>query len=262
MSVNEKMTAIADRIRLYTGGTKKLTLDNMPEEIGMVNISGFNNGFTEGRESGYLIGYEEGKAQGIEEGKKAERNDFWEVFQKGGVPMNYNYAFAYNKFKDDNYFPKYDINVLSGNTTANYMFSASPDLTDTKVTIDASKANNTQNMFSGCTSLKKIPKLIVGANTGFANTFSSCEALEELYIEGTIAKNGFNVQYSTFLKKASIKSIIEHLSDSVSGLSVTLSKTAVNREFGIDVDDPSTYPEGSEYYNLRQSKSKWTINYA
>lgn len=259
MSVNEKMTAIADRMRLYTGETRKLTLDDMPEEVGMVNISGYNNGFTEGRESAYLIGYEEGKVEGIEEGKKAERNDFWEEFQKGGVPMNYNYAFAYNKFKDDNYFPKYDIDVLSGNTTANYMFNASPDLTDTKVTIDASKANNTQNMFSGCTSLKRIPKLIVGANTGFANTFSSCEALEELYIEGTIAKNGLTLQYSTKLNKASIESIINALSKTTSGLTVTLSKTAVNNAFGIDIDDESTYTD--EWNTLRNSKSNWTFAY-
>jgi hypothetical protein len=41
-----------------------------------------------------------------------------------------------------------------------------------------------------------------------------------------------------------------------------LSKAAVNNAFGIDVDDASTYPEGSEYYNLRYSKSNWTFNYA
>ena len=71
MSVNEKMTAIADRIRNYTGGTRKLTLDDMPEEIGMVMLSGYNNGFTEGVQSGYTTGYDEGKMQGIDEGYTA-----------------------------------------------------------------------------------------------------------------------------------------------------------------------------------------------
>lgn len=221
MSVNEKMTAIADAIRDKTKGTKPLTLDDMVTEIPKV----------------------------FDAGKKAERNDFWEVFQKGGEPMNYNYAFAYNKFKDENYFPKYDIDVLSGNTTANYMFNASPDLTDIKVTIDASKANNTQSMFAGCTNLKRIPKLIVGANTGFQTTFTNCRALEELYIEGTIAKNGLTLQYSKKLNKASIESIINALSATESGLTVTFSKTAVNNAFTAE-----------EWDALEATKTNWTIS--
>jgi hypothetical protein len=245
MSVNEKMTAIADSIRGYTTITKPLSLDEMPSGINDVYNSGYSVGYTLGNQAGFDIG----KVEGIEEGKKTERDDFWEVFQKGGEPMNYNYAFGYNKFKDENYFPKYDINVMSGNTTANYMFNVASDITDTKVTIDASKANNTQNMFSSCTNLKKIPKLIVGANTGFANTFNACEALEELYIEGTIAKNGLTLQYSTKLNKASIESIINALSKTTSGLTVTLSKTAVNNAFTAE-----------EWDALEATKTNWTIS--
>lgn len=212
-------------------------------------------------EEGYDQGFAIGKNTGKEEGKQAERNDFWEVFQKGGIAANYLYGFAYNRFNDNNYFPKYDIVVTSGNTTGNYMFYMASELTDTKVTIDVSTVNNLQNSFHSCSKLKYIRKLIVGSVTAFANTFNGDEELEMLNIEGTIAKNGFNVQYSKKLNKTSIESIINALSKTTSGLTVTLSKTAVNNAFGIDVDDASTYPEGSEYYELRQSKSNWTINY-
>lgn len=68
MSVNEKMTAIADKIRHYTYETEKLTLDDMANKIEMVNLSGYNNGFTEGMQSGYTTGYDEGKMQGVDEG--------------------------------------------------------------------------------------------------------------------------------------------------------------------------------------------------
>lgn len=40
MSVHEKMTAIADAIRIMTGGTEPLTLDQMPGEISSISGGG------------------------------------------------------------------------------------------------------------------------------------------------------------------------------------------------------------------------------
>lgn len=60
MSVNEKMTAIADSIRGYTTITKPLSLDEMP--------SGINDVYNSGYSVGYTTGFGEGKAQGIDEG--------------------------------------------------------------------------------------------------------------------------------------------------------------------------------------------------
>ena len=246
MSVNEKMTAIADRIRLYTGGTKKITLDDMPEEIGMVNISGYNNGFTEGRESAYLIGYEEGKAQGIEVGKQAERDAFWDEFQNG----SYYYAFSYGKFSDENYNPIRDIVVANGSTTGRYMFYNATGITDTKVSIYATGTSaNLQNSFAGCPNLKYIRKLVVAAHTTFSNAFNNAEALEMLMLEGTIGQNGFDVHWSAFLNKASIESIINALSTTTSGLTVTLSQTAVNNAFTAE-----------EWDALEATKTNWTIS--
>lgn len=233
MSVNEKMTAIADAIRDKTKGTNALTLDAMATEIPKV----------------------------FEEGKKAEYDAFWDVFQKDGTQSNYYYAFAVNRFTDDNYNPIYDIVIGAGTTTGRNVFYNSSGITDTKVAIYANN-NNIDYCFSGATNLKRIIKLVVQESTSYNAVFNNCSNLEELNVEGVIGKNGFDVHWSTLLNKASIESIINALSAETEGLTVTLPKTAVNREFGIDVDDPSTYPEGSEYYNLRQSKSNWTINYA
>lgn len=44
MSVNEKMTAIADAIRAKTGGTAALTLDQMAEEIAGIQGGGGSDG--------------------------------------------------------------------------------------------------------------------------------------------------------------------------------------------------------------------------
>ncbi len=67
MSVNEKMTAIADKIRHYTYETEKLTLDDMANKIDLVMLSGYNNGFVEGEQSGYTTGFDEGKTTAQEE---------------------------------------------------------------------------------------------------------------------------------------------------------------------------------------------------
>lgn len=84
MSVNEKMTAIADAIRDKTKETEPLTLDAMATEIPKVfdigYVTGYNDGNSdglnqgmelgkqEGRNEGYEMGYEEGKTEGVEEG--------------------------------------------------------------------------------------------------------------------------------------------------------------------------------------------------
>lgn len=83
-----------------------------------------------------------------------------------------------------------------------------------------------------------------------------------IFLEGSvIAASRINLSDAATLSKASITSIINALSTTKSGLSITFSADAVNNAFGIDVGDESTYPEGSEYYALRHSKDNWTINY-
>ena len=57
-TVNEKLTAIADAIRMYTGGAEPLTLDAMAEGIHIGNTYTKEHYLFEGR----ILGFEEGKA--------------------------------------------------------------------------------------------------------------------------------------------------------------------------------------------------------
>jgi hypothetical protein len=73
--------------------------------------------------------------------------------------------------------------------------------------------------------------------------------LEELYCEGTLDITGLNLKDSTKLNKASIESIISVLSTTTTGLSITLSKTAVNNAFTTD-----------EWNALIGTRTNWTIS--
>ena len=107
-----------------------------------------------------------------------------------------------------------------------------------------------------------IDKIILkddGSQT-FSSTFLHYKQIENVVFEGVIGTT-INFQWSTKLTRDSLISIINALSSDTSGLTVTFSTDAVNSAFGIDVNDESTFPEGSEYYTLRNSKSNWTFNY-
>ena len=90
--------------------------------------------------------------------------------------------------------------------------------------------------------------MCVDENTLFTSTFIQCNALENLTIDGTIGQNNFNLKDSTKLSKASIESVIDALSTTTSGLTVTFSKTAVDNAFTAD-----------EWAALKATKSNWDI---
>jgi hypothetical protein len=101
--------------------------------------------------------------------------------------------------------------------------------------------------FGNCSKLHTIAKIRCDEATIFNNTFIRCSALKNIFFEGVIGQS-ISFQHSTKLSADSIKSIIEHLSDTASDKTLTLSKTAVeaaktNMEFddqAIQVD--GTYP--------------------
>ena len=222
MSVNEKMTAIADAIRDKTGGTEALTLDDMAAEIPKV----------------------------FEEGKQAEYDAFWDALQDYGNKegRNYHYKFCYNLCDDRTFNPKYPIICSEANTSASNMFYYNTLITDTKVPIIV-LGTNIAGFAYRAYRLVTIRELNLNKNTKFnANSFQNCTALENFNVTGTIGQNGFNVQWSTKLNKASIESIINALSAKESGLTVTLSQTAVNNAFTAE-----------EWEALEATKTNWTI---
>ena len=249
MSVSEKMTAIADNIRAKTGGTERLTLDEMAEGIQEV----------------------------FDVGRKSEYDRFWDAYQENGNRTHYGSAFC-KGWTVDNFKPKYSIAPV-GQNGAGSMFNGCQVVGDLVticeaqgITIDFSKATYMEHVFytskftrvgvvdvSKCDrnastfayayNLKTIDKLVVSETTPFYGTFASCTALEDMVIEGAIGVNGLNLQWSTKLTRASIESIINALSTKAVGLSVTLSKTAVNNAF-----------TDTEWATLVNTRPNWTIN--
>lgn len=219
-----------------------------------------------------------------EAGKKSEYDAFWDVYQNNGKRTQYNFAFAGSGWDYRTFKPKYPIKPInaqymfsqsdidswdgieldtSNMTGCSYMFqsclsSKIPPIDITKVTLQYA----VNYIFATCTSLKTIEKLIVSENTAYHNAmFTGTKNLENITFEGVIGKGGLTMSDCSKLSKTSITSIINALSKDTNGLAITLSKTAVNTAFGINVDDVTTYPEGTEYYNLRHAKDNWTISY-
>ena len=232
MSVHEKMTAIADAIRSKTGETQKLTLDAMAQAIPQIYGAG----------------------------KQAEYDAFWDAFQKDpnypdGNRGHYSYAFSYGGWTDTNYNPKYPIEYSSANGISN-MFTWNKKVTDTKVPIKL--YGNGGNAFAN-SSIKRIPKLIFSGATNVSNMFLGCTTLEELHCEGELAINGLDLSACTKLNRESIESVIHVLSDTTSGLSVTLSKTAVYSAFPPDTES-GEFHDNAGWLSLIYSKENWTIN--
>jgi len=228
------LTTIADKVRSKLGDTELITPEDMPAAVDEV----------------------------YEKGKKAEYDRFWDNYQNNGERKNYNYAFQSPCWTDETYKPKHSIVASS----ATNLYVSNKNITDTQVTIDLSGAfiNNTFS-YSG---LKTIRKIIVNEKTthakdttGATNGFNGIYDLAEVTFSGVWMCGDLNIGYSHYLSKASIISIFNVLSEDVEGLTLEISRQAVNNAFGIDVDDDTTFPEGSEYYNLRWSKGNWHVNY-
>ncbi len=291
MSTAEKLTTIAENEqRVYDAGF------NAGQESGGDTDEAWNDGFNAGYDSGYAdgegsgffsgleVGREEGLTEGIEQGKQAQEDAFWDAYQQNGTRTDYQGAFGGLGWTNEFFKPKYDIKPVQ----ATYMFrqtNISGDLVEildnlgvildfsectgaaevfsnaariTRVgVIDLRKSTYNGNAFAYC-SAKTIDKVLVSEKTGVGNFPGYANLLENMTIEGTIAQSGFNAQYSTKLSKASITSIINALSTTTSGLSITLSQVAVDREFAATPGD--TGADSAEWGILVETRPNWTIN--
>lgn len=234
----------------------------------------------------YDKGFADGQSQG---GGDEYQTAMWNGIQQNGTRTDYQNAFRYWKKSHDYWKPLYDIKT-GGISMMFYGFSSDIGLPElckrAGITIDTSGSTTFGQVFSyatipdvgtidftneNCTSIgtpfiySYVAKahLIVkadGSQTGWTNVFTGAKYLTDLTIEGVI---GDTASFRDCpLNKASIENVFEVLSGTKSGKTVTFKKSAVNDAFGIDVDDETTFPEGSEYYELRNSKSNWTVGYA
>lgn len=144
-----------------------------------------------------------------EAGAKSEYDRFWDTLQANGDRVNYAYAFAYNRFSDENYNPKHPIVTKSGTTPSRYIFAQNTVITDTKVPIYAN-GNDVSYCFQGCSGLISIPELRVLETQAFTSTFASCSALENITFSGTIGKD-ISLKDCSKLTPQSVESIVTHL---------------------------------------------------
>lgn len=223
---------------------------------------------------------------GTDTGGKSHYDEFWDAYQDNGNRLDYGGAFYGNGWNNKTFNPKYSMFP----TNCAYMFRGCESTVDLEqllcekgITLDTSNATGFSYCFSDSklTALPTIDltncatngiayafygmkavsaKLIVASTTPWGgNVFNASASLENLIIEGIIGTNGLNVRWSTKLSKASITSIINALSTTTSGLTVTLSKTAVNNAFETSAGaaDGST---SAEWLALIGARSNWTIS--
>lgn len=207
-----------------------------------------------------LVTIAENEQKVYDAGKKAQYDLFWDTIQNKGGIRDHTYLF-YN-FPGELFNPKYNFRATYSTTnTLGYAFAMST-ITDMVKNTDCTNLYGTLNYtWYQCKNLVNARTLIVVDRFDYSYAFYNCIELVEIRFSGTIGKNGLSFAQSTKLSKASIESVINTLSVTTSGLTVTFSKTAVNKAFETSsgANDGST---STEWTTLRNSKSNWTISLA
>lgn len=216
---------------------------------------------------------------------------FWVAYQEGGKKRSYKFAFAGYGWTPELLKPKYDIIA----TSVSYMFSTcnnmkgidieklfddlgiifdTSNVTETDgfsylcqyaspsvlPALDTRGTTNIRYIFYHTMELETVRKIIL-KNDGsqkFTKPFENNRNLVNIEFEGVIGQNGFDISGSPSLSHNSIASIINALSTTTSGLTVTLSATAVNAAFETSVGaaDGTT---SADWLALVGSRSNWTI---
>lgn len=213
-----------------------------------------------------------------EAGKQAEYDAFWDAFQNYGKRNRYIYGFAGSGWTADNFKPKYDI-ILSGNNNhafnsndaqidlAEYLESKGLKIDISGMTsaselfrvsaftrlpkLDFSKSGNLYFTFRECAYLHTLDEIKVAASNTYNNTFYGCTSLTEVRFSGEIGSS-IDLHWSTLLSAESINSILNSLSTSTTGQTLSLPTTA-------EATYDAKYGAGA-YSAKVDSISNWTIN--
>jgi surface protein len=230
---------IANSIRRKASTTDKILTQSMPEVIDGIGGDAY------------------------EQGMKAERDAFWDILQNEGLPMNYRYMFAYDRFNDDTYNPIHDIVCNDDASASQYMFytnNQNRPLTSTKVGIFLGK--DATQCFRGRVSLVEIVELGVRIETTFSGAFTGCESLTRIRISDVTQHELTGLDYSLIgksidlspcpLDEESLKNVVSHLSGAVTGLTATFNEDAVIAAFGSE--------EAFVAFAADKGKGNWTIS--
>lgn len=282
-----------DYLRYHTDTTESIKSGELTDKIDALYIKANSDGIQSGYAQGYTEGYADGKAEGgdtetaynegVEAGKQAEYDAHWDGLQNYGNRTNYAGGFRY--WSNEYINPKHTIKtksmseifytcsklkksptVIPLNDTGvtsiynAYCSCAELESIDYDIILNLTSYTEANSAFAHCRKVKIIKKIVInGVCPTFNNAFTNDGELEEIRFEGVIDKNGLNFQHSTKLSKASHISIVNCLSVETSGLTVTLSLTAVKKAFETSsgANDGNT---SEEWLNLIATKPNWTIN--
>lgn len=239
--------------------------------------------------------YEAGKAaggytDGYDAGRKFEHDRFWDEITANGTRTFYERAFQHwnmeyirpkrkivpsgcrsmNMFSDNNslkmvekkYFDLSHVTVSQGGESSSNLYAIFYSCPNLEVVEDIGMpAGGYYMTFNRCYKLHTIEVMRVVEQSEFVSVFTYCSELVNLTIEGTIGKNGFNVSPCTKLSHDSLMSIINALSTTTTGLTVTFSRTAVNKAFETSegANDGTT---SAEWLALVAAHNNWTISLA
>lgn len=232
--------------------------------------------YYDGHDEGFNYGYTEGKSAG----REAEHNEFWESAIPDFKAVSGAASFAGRRWNDKTFIPPQKITFTGNCGYCFYQSGIEKEITDLVEFGDG--LTSLANAFHGC-KIKTIPALnasgigtlantfylseaekvillAVSASTKYSSTFHEASKLKSLTIGGTIGQVGFDTKWSP-LDKESLTSIVNALSSTTTGLTVTLSLHAVNKAFETSegANDGSASPE---WLALTSTKTNWTISLA
>ena len=282
----DTLKGIADAIRSpYNADFQERPIDagDMPEEVAKAFEVVKSNAYAEVEPINVEL---EQTLYGTDTGGKSYYDLFWDSYQNSNR-TDYRKAFGNEGWTKETFNPKYDIRPTNSEQLfinfnfASDKFDLAEHLEKLGVVLDLSGSKLGYSFFQAMvthlpeistvsapklewefywSSVETIDKLILksdGSQT-FNTVFQSCNHLKNLTIEGVIGQNGFDIHWSP-LSRASIESIINALSQTTSGLSITLPLSAVNKAF----ETKEGYDDGSvsdQWLNLIASRPNWTIN--
>lgn len=271
---------VATEYEPYNGQTLTPAADGTVE--GMTSVSPYMNIFSD--TEGVNIEATYNKSWGMQ----TEYDRFWDAAQNNGTRTMYMGFFAGSSWDENSLKPKYIVKPTGNGgyqlfMYCNYGGKSKIDYRNIKEKIDLSELVNTSGLFQDAVmdyidvDLTKCVQLSNGFSEGwgagkkttislyitekcttFGGCFNSCTALTNLtFKEGSVIAATLNIQYSP-LTKASITSVVNALSSTATGQTLTLKLSAVNTAF----ETSSGAADGStsaEFAALVATKTNWTI---
>lgn len=196
-----------------------------------------------------------------EKGKAAEKQAFSNAYQDFGNRRNYFSAYSGIGWNEETFDPQYGITCADPNasnpansTNAARIFYGSR-ITEIKVPITVIGIPM-DSVFTRCSALRYVERLELEGVTKFTTLFNGCTNLEHIIFAGSLDIS-LNISATEVLDKESIESIVGVLSADASGMTLTLSQTAVMNAFG-SIED-AIDGEETQWKVLKDTKPNWTF---